>query len=453
MSDYDLDLLMRPATELGRMLASGELTSETLVGQTLAAIDARDGEINSYISIQRETALAQARESDARRKAGAPLSAIDGLTVAVKDNIDVAGAVTTGGLAIPQSAEPAAEDAFCVAKLRAAGAVLIGKLNMHEAALGATNDNPHHGKCYNPTRAGYTPGGSSGGSGAAVAAGLCAFSLGTDTMGSVRIPAAYCGVSGVKPSRGAVSIDGTVILSRKLDNIGPLARTSEDLGLILPIMAGFDPSCAESREMVLPALDQPATAYRFGVATALEGIGVEGEILAAFYGVCETLGGHKIKLEPKPFAGFDLGATRRAGLLICELDMALFHQQNLADHPEYFSPELRKMIDWGLSRSALDLCKADWKLDAAVVKVNELLAGVDFLLLPTAPQCAFPFTDPTPVGQADLTSIANMAGNPAISIPMGLNSDGLPMGLQILGRQGSDLQLIEVAQQFAALLN
>lgn len=449
MADFDLSLLLNDATTLAKKLCDGELTSEQLTQQTLAAIDALDKHINSYISVDAPGALQAARESDQRRREGRLLSQLDGLTVAVKDNIDVQGMVTTGGLNIPQTAEPARQDAFAVQQLRSAGCVILGKLNMHEAALGASNDNPHHGKCFNPYRPGFTPGGSSGGSGAAVAAGLCAVALGTDTMGSVRIPAAYCGVTGLKPTAGAVSIGGTVLLSRRLDNIGPLARSPRDLALFMPYLAQEDNACAQSRQVAYDSRLKPFEYLRFACAEQLDSVGVEEEIQQAYRRAVAHFAAQGSKISALDLSGFDFAKSRRAGLLVCEVDMYLYHQAQLEQHPEYYSEGLKSMMQWGIGKSSVDVMAADWRMDDTAVLVAQLLSDVDFLLLPTTPQTAFSFELPTPAGQADLTNIANMSGHPAISVPMGMSKDGLPIGLQIVGHRGSDLQLIELAQWFA----
>ena len=190
-------------------LARGECRSLALTQATLAAIAAAHSRLRAYLHVDAAGACQAAAQSDARRAAGRLRSPLDGLSLAVKDNIDVAGLPTTAGMATRRG-RTAERDAFVVQQLRGAGMVLLSKLNMHEAAIGATNDNPFSGRCDNPLRAGQTPGGSSGGSAAAAAAGLCALALGTDTMGSVRIPAAYCGGVGFKPSWGRVSTRGTV---------------------------------------------------------------------------------------------------------------------------------------------------------------------------------------------------------------------------------------------------
>jgi len=365
--------------------------------------------------------------------------------------------VTSAGLNIPANSAVAKDDAFVVKCLRDAGCIVLGKLNMHEAALGASNDNPHHGKCFNPHQLSHTPGGSSGGSGSAVAAGLCAYALGTDTMGSVRIPASYCGVSGLKPSFGAVSIGGTVLVSRRLDNVGPLARSARDLNLIFPIMAHYDPACAQSKSYEFEGFSsgESATNFfgsRFAVVEDLETVGVEPDVIKAFHSAIKHIAVLGLECIPRSLGDFDYGASRRSGLLVAEVDMALQHESLLLEHPEYFSDDLIRMIEWGKNKSSIDLARADWRLDAASVKMAALLTGVDFLMLPTAPQAAFNFSQSVPAGQADLTNLANMSGYPAASVPMGVNSQGLPLGLQIIGRPGSDLKVLALAEWFSQIM-
>ncbi len=240
------DLATTSIARLSQMLDAGEVDAEALTRLLLDRAEGVGRGLNCYITLCRETALAEARAAAERTAAKRRRGKLDGIPVALKDNIDVAGVPTSNGFGGAPYRIPA-EDAEITRRLRAAGAVILGKLNMHEGALGATNDNPHHGRAINPHRAGHSPGGSSGGSGAAVAAGLCCAALGTDTGGSVRIPASYCGVVGLKPSYGLISTRGVVPLSYRLDHAGPLARTVADAATLLEVLAGFDPRCAESR--------------------------------------------------------------------------------------------------------------------------------------------------------------------------------------------------------------
>ncbi len=221
--------------ELREGYAAGTLDPAAVTDSYLDRIARENPRLNAYVSVTADIAREAAAASAARWRAGRPASAIDGAPIAVKDNIDMAGVVTTNGL---PGGRRAGADAAVVARLREAGAVLLGKTNLHEAAFGTTTFNPHWGMTHNPHREGWTAGGSSGGSGAAVAAGLAAAALGSDTMGSVRLPAAYCGCFGLKPTWGAVPLDGVVPLSPRLDHVGPLTRIAEDALLLFEVMAG-----------------------------------------------------------------------------------------------------------------------------------------------------------------------------------------------------------------------
>ncbi|WP_077404193.1 amidase [Microbulbifer agarilyticus] len=431
------EILAKDATALATCLQRGDLSSQALTARTLAAIaDSQQG-INAFLYIDREGAMNAAREADVRRRMGKPLSMFDGLTCAVKDNIDVAGMPTSNGLGYGDTAPLAREDAPVVARLRAAGVIILGKLNMHEVALGATNDNPHWGRCENPLRAGYTPGGSSGGSGAAVAAGLCAFALGTDTMGSVRIPASYCGVAGLKPGREGLTTAGVTRLCRQLDTVGPLARSARDLRELWPILNGT------ANNQVPPARRTDLGSVRWAVLEDCAGVGVEEGISEAFRDLAKRLpgAGH----VPLNFSAIDFSAIRRAGLLLCEAEANVTFSAERQRQPQLFSEQLRGLMQWGAERSAPELVQASDKVQAAGDWLRQQLQNVDFLLTPTAPQTAFPFEQAVPVNQANLTSVANMAGLPAISIPLGDSAEGLPFGLQVIGAVGSEVALLAIS--------
>lgn len=425
------------ATQLCWLAADG--SSLALVDAYLSAIEASG--LNAYISVDAKRSRAQAQASDAHRAQHGPRP-LEGIAIAVKDNIDIAGWRTTAGMATRRERPPADDDAECVARLRAAGAVFLGKLNMHEAALGADSNNPHYGACQHPQRAGYTPGGSSGGSGAAVAAGLCSAALGSDSMGSIRIPASYCGAFGLKPSFGAVSPRGSVVVSRRLDHIGPLTRSAADLDRLLAVIAGYDSDSAQSRPFSFSSASN--NVLRIGVP-ALDGIEISAEVSAACVAAqrqLDALGHVCIALPPSELAA---GVARRAGLLVCEADMLVEHADDWAQRPQDFSPALAKMLRWAQARSAADLAAADLQLDAARLQLQRWLASCDLLVWPTTPQRAFAFSEPTPSNQADLTCFANMAGFPALSLPLPVAKGALPIGLQLIGPLGSDRALIALA--------
>ncbi len=301
-----------------------------------------------------------------------------GLRLAVKDNIDVAGMPCAGGME-PYRARIAPRDAPCVARLRAAGYTVVGKTLMDEAAFGALGDNPWFGRCHNPHRHGYTCGGSSAGSAAAVAAGLADAALGTDTLGSVRIPASYCGVVGYLPSRGLIDSTGVMPLMPEFDRVGVLAPTISAAVRVASLMAG--------REL------EPRSGARVG---------------------------HRV---PE-----NLGAWRRAALLLVEIEAARIHGALLDDPGSKISPPLRAALSFGRAASAERIDKAK----ARIAEAKRWLEGSDVLVLPTPPGPAFAFDAPVPESQADFTVLASVTGLAAISVP-GKTVDGLPVGVQVVG--------------------
>ena len=266
---------------------------------------------------------------------------------------------------------------------------------------------------------------------AAVAAGIVPAALGTDTMGSVRIPASYCGVAGLKPTWGVVSTRGTVPLCRRLDHIGPLARSARDLGVLLQAMVGFDPSCAQSRAV---GLAPPADGtLRIGVVDFGTAAGIDGDVQRAFDAGVQAMvdmGHRRVDLPPPSFPS---GRARRAGLLLCEAELLVEHAEAWQACRERFSPLLAKLMGWAEARSAADLVAASLLADRAQVQLQQWLAACDVVLMPTTPQPAFRFGSPVPANQADLTAYANMAGNPALSLPLPVAAGELPVGLQLVG--------------------
>jgi Asp-tRNA(Asn)/Glu-tRNA(Gln) amidotransferase A subunit family amidase len=428
-------------------LARGEVSSLRLTEATLERIAATHSRLNAFLHVDAEGALAAAQASDARRARGVALGVLDGLTLAVKDNIDVASMPTTAGMATRRgriAASGVSGDAFAVARLRAAGMVIVGKLNMHEAALGATNHNPHFGRCEHPQRPGFTPGGSSGGSACAVAAGLCALALGTDTMGSVRLPAAYCGVVGLKAGFGVVSTRGTVACGYALDHVGPLTRSLADLRLVLPVLAAYDAACFDARPWrPLPLIAQP----RWVAASDVEALGVETDVAAAYREALRALRERGDRVSEIALAGYDFGRARRAGLLMVEADLLVEHAEDWRTQPEHFSPELARLMRYAQGQSASAYAAAARVVAAAHAEVARWWLRGDVMLLPTTPQRAFAFGTPVPANQADLTSIANMAGVPAISLPLPTAPGALPIGLQAMAPHDHEDTLLNLPLQ------
>ncbi|WP_319496025.1 amidase [uncultured Cohaesibacter sp.] len=420
------------------------------VEDRLMRIETENDANSIFISVAADHARAEADAADARHAAGQQKGTLDGVIVGVKDNLAVAGLPRTGGTGLKPA--PESSDAACVAKLRAAGAVILGTLNMHEGALGATTDNPFHGRCSNPLGEGLTPGGSSGGSGAAVAAQLVDLALGTDTMGSVRIPAAYCGTFGLKPTDGLIGRDGLMLLCEQLDTIGVLTA---DPGLLLPALEtlagqGNDPFA------VIPPSDWPqrsAGALKVLVPEEIAQVDCDAAQMDALQRVETALTKCGVIIEHAPLSGWHPGQDRRGGLLLVEAEGARLLADILADpaQRECLSADFRGLLDYGAHSSALKLSGALSRLRSTRAAVERAFANYDLILTPTAPQQAFRFETGAPANQADFTSLANFAGVPALSLPVALPGEPLPGAAQLLARPWAEKQLCSLAQLLAPL--
>jgi aspartyl-tRNA(Asn)/glutamyl-tRNA(Gln) amidotransferase subunit A len=448
----DHDLRRATVCQLLHWLAIGRLQPQRLIDAYQLAIERIDPQLNAYVDGPSRLLQEQAHAAERRRRLG-PIGRLDGIPIALEDNFDVAGWPTRAGL--PQRRQVAAEDAHVVARLRSCGAILMGRTNMDEGALGTRCANPHTGSTHNPYRHGYTAGGSSGGAAAAVAAGLAAAAVGSDSLGSIRIPASYCGLYAIKPTHGEISARGLVPAARRLDAVGLLARSVDDLTVLLQVLVGYDADDARSRRrrvaMALP--DWEPQHLRVGVLPDLAAVGVEPAVIAVFEQAMDSLAHALGERRTVDFSDWDFAHTRRAGLLLMEAEMLGTFADDLANTAQPVSPDFRRMLDFAAGKSAADYARADRVLDAATLKMRRLFAQVDVLALPTTPQGAFALDGPAPVSCADLTSFASLAGCPAVSLPMGNLPDGLPIGLQLVGARGSDLRLLELAAACSATLD
>ncbi|NPC56956.1 amidase [Caenimonas soli] len=420
-------LLLESASTQARLMATKKVLPSELLREQLSAIARLNPLINAFVQVL--------TPEPAHSDAGSPLA---GTAFAVKDNIDVAGLPSHSGLRALH-AQPAQRDASVVARLKAAGLACLGKLNMHAVALGATNHNADFGNCYNPVRTTHTPGGSSGGSAAAVAAGLCGVALGTDTMGSVRVPASYCGVVGFKPGFDALPVDGVMPLSQLLDHVGILARSVEDV--VHAFQAMTVPRAGAHRTAGRVA----SNAYEFAAPANLDQLGVDPEVRAAFEAGLARLREQGFTLHPVVIAHELFSPARRAGLLIGEAGLRNTLATVLEHRRDEMPADLLAMIDYAGTRSATDLARALATVVSAGQWLTRTIEPFDGLLLPTTPQTAFPMAGPVPHNQADLTAMANMSGAPAISLPLPVPAGELPIGLQLVGRRGQDLELLEAA--------
>lgn len=351
---------------------------------------------------------------------------IEGLSIGVKANIAVENMPFHAGIA-SWKRRRANKDAEVVRRLREAGGMICGILNMEEAALGAKTDNPYYGPTQNPHRHGYSPGGSSGGSGAAVAAGLCDAALGTDTLGSVRIPASHCGVYGFKPATDHVSQEGLIAADPAFDAIGPLARDLDLLERVARCMSEFGDS---------PIVGNGATLVDHGVE-------IDPAVAAVFSHVFTILPDRPgdVSLSEKNsrirFAAFIKVARRLSGELRDATGL---------------SPRLRQLLAYGLNRPETKFAQDMDILGQTQFEVRRIIAEHGFLILPTVPIPPFPLRDPEPPNQADFTCLANIAGLPAISIPAGWTGDGLPVGVQIMGDKGAEAGLFALARKLDSTL-
>jgi Asp-tRNA(Asn)/Glu-tRNA(Gln) amidotransferase A subunit family amidase len=448
----DIDLRRATLCQLLHWLATGRVQARVLSEVYLEAIERINPSVNAYVDLRPSLMQDQARMADHRRRDGV-IGRLDGIPLALKDNFDVAGWPTRAGL--PGRRDPVEHDAHVVQRLRASGAVMVGRTNMDEGALGALTDNPHFGATHNPHRQGYTAGGSSGGAAAAVAAGLAVAAVGSDSLGSIRIPASYCGVYALKPTHGEISTRGMVPAARRLDAVGLLARSVDDLTVLLQVFAGYDADDARSRRrrvaFALP--DWEPGHLRAGLLPDLAAIGVQPDVIDVFNAAMAKLPHALGDRRTVDFDDWDFARTRRAGLLLMEAEMLGTFAADLADAEQPVSTRFRDMLGYASRKSAADYASADRVLDAATLKMRRLFAQVDVLILPTTPQGAFPLDGPVPDSQADLCSFASLAGCPAVSLPMGILPNGLPIGLQLIGARGSDLRLLELASVCAATLD
>jgi aspartyl-tRNA(Asn)/glutamyl-tRNA(Gln) amidotransferase subunit A len=462
--------------EIARSLAAKEFSAEELTRSLLARIHQLDPQLNSFISITDEPAIEQARAADARRAAGEQ-GALLGAPIAHKDLFCTEGVLTSCASKI-LSGFKAPYDATVVARLKAAGAVSLGKLNMDEFAMGSSNESSHYGAVKNPWALDRVPGGSSGGSAAAVAARLVPAATGTDTGGSIRQPAAFTNLTGIKPTYGRVSRWGMIAYASSLDQGGPLARTAEDCALMLGAIAGFDPKDSTSVDQpvddYLAGLNQPLAGLRIGLPKEYFGAGLDSRIADAVMAVVEELKklGATVKEISLPnmqhaIPAYYVIAPAEASSNLSRFDGVRFgyrceNPQNLEDlykrsRAEGFGAEVKRRImvgTYALSAGYYDAYYLKAQKIRRLIK-NDFVSAfndVDVILGPTTPNPAWKLgeknNDPVAQYLEDIYTItANLAGVPGLSMPAGF-IDGLPVGVQLLAPYFQESRLLNVAHQY-----
>jgi aspartyl-tRNA(Asn)/glutamyl-tRNA(Gln) amidotransferase subunit A len=437
--------------EASARLRAGTVTSVDLVNACLTRIQIYNPKINAFITVTGERALAQAKALDAEQRAGKLRGPLHGIPIGLKDNIDTAGVRTTAASAVFDDRVPS-EDAAVVRRLEAAGAVFIGKLNLHEFAFGGSSATSYYGPVRNPWALERNPGGSSGGSAAAVATDLCYGALGTDTGGSIRTPASYCGIVGLKPTYGLVSIRGIIPLTLSLDHCGPMTRTVLDAAMMLNVMAGYDrldiASVEHATEDYVAALKQPVSGFRIGVARAPFFDLLDADVATVVDDALKVLA-----TLSRSMTDVMLPSTRDVSL---PGETYAYHEETFGRMAGRYMIPTRRSLQNGATAKAADYVRGRWRLEMLRRTIDDTFANVDLVVLPTRRRTPRTVdasikreeTDVPRNPELENTGAFNVYGIPAISIPCGFTSKGLPVGLMIAGPRFSEGRVLALAHAF-----
>lgn len=462
-----MSLLDKSIKELAQLIESKQLSPVTLVQECIDNINKTQGKLNSYITVTAEYALQRAKEAETEIQSGNYKGILHGIPYSAKDMFATKGILTTDGSELHCNYVPD-YDATVIKRLNDAGAILVGKTNLNEFAYGGANDNEYFGDAYNPWNEAHIPGGSSGGSAASVASRTCCFSLGTDTGGSVRIPASMCMTVGVKPTYGRVSRYGVTVLSPSMDHVGVLAKNVEDTAIVLSVIAGHDKNDLSSSSHAVPKYENALDLIDFkklkiGVCPEIyEGVTVP-DVQKAYLEVVEfykSLGAQIVRIEaPDGGHEFDKPDLRQA---IIASEAYAFHCKDIEEHPEKYGKNTCARIKLGRFIPGYIYVNAQrWRNDF-IQKWLKIYKTIDLFIMPTSPIPAFKarteqvnFGDTTIKLQKNikigvLTTICDQNGFPAISVPNGFSSGGLPVAFQLQGRPFDEELILKAAYAYEA---
>jgi aspartyl-tRNA(Asn)/glutamyl-tRNA(Gln) amidotransferase subunit A len=437
--------------EASARLRAGSVTSTQLVEASLARIQIYNPKINAFITVLREQALKQAKEAEADLRAGRSRGPLHGIPIALKDNIDTAGIRTTAASAVFDDRIPK-EDAEVVTRLKAAGAIFIGKTNLHEFAFGGTSATSYFGPVRNPWALDRNPGGSSGGSAAAVSADCCYGALGTDTGGSIRTPSSYCSVVGLKPTYGLVPIRGIIPLTLSLDHCGPIARTVEDAAMMLNALAGYDrldiTSVEHAKEDYVAGMKQPVSGLRLGIPRAPFFDWLDADVAKNVEDAIAVLA----KLT-KSVKDVTLPPT---GTLSLNGETFAYHEEFYAHGAGRYQIPTRRSLQNGANLKAADYIRSLWKLELIRRTIDDAFTDFDLVVLPTrrhTPRTVDASikreeSDKPRNPELENTGQFDIYGIPAISVPCGFTGAGLPVGLMIAGPRFSESRVLALANAY-----
>ena len=462
MASYP-ELLDFSLAQVAGLIKRRELSPVEVVEATLARVAEVDPILRAYISVFDDQARQVARAAEMLIMAGHDLGPLHGVPIALKDNVATQGQRTTAGSKILADWVPA-HDATVASRLRRAGAVFIGKLNMHEFAWGGTSDNPHYGAVRNPWNTDCFPAGSSGGSGAAVAARACYGAIGTDTGGSIRLPAAINGIVGIRPTYGRVSNHGIIPLAWSMDTAGPMARTVEDCALMFGVLAGHDAADPASARVpahdYLARLNDGVKGLRIGVVPGYFFHHLQPAVHAAVMAalkLLEAAGAEVVEVDIKNIHG-----NISAQLTIESAEPSTYHQRWLRERPDDYGADVRTLLEVGEMLLATHYLQAQRYRTLLRNEFLEAFDKVDIFLCPTLPFAATPVGAMTVVIENGIeedmlsaimqyTGVPSLTGLPALAVPCGFDPDGLPVGMQLIGKPFDEATLFRVGVAYQAL--